>query len=112
MKKKTRWINFSCFICRGSGHEMRGDVIAECSSCKGMCGYWITDNDVLAQYPGGPFMGRWKRKFQTLVEQGHEPRTTTQINTCQHGVDAREQECEDCKMIWDESTLERYSCHG
>ncbi len=58
----VEWLRIKCDACRGYGvvSDYRSgdfDGAMECSACGGAGIQWISENDRLADYPGGPFRG-------------------------------------------------------
>jgi hypothetical protein len=67
----TRWLEDTCGCCRGtglvsdySGGDFNGP--AECDACGGQGGFVVSENDRLAMWPGGPFLGVWPGRFAYL----------------------------------------------
>jgi hypothetical protein len=66
MKTTTEgWRQIRCFDCGGhglvSGYTADGSDFTgaeECRTCTGSGFLWVSPKGALAQYPGGPFLGR------------------------------------------------------
>ena len=61
----VEWRTLRCTDCNGhgiydswNGEEM---VIQDCQTCGGGGRNWVTPSGVVAQYPGGPFLGSGAR---------------------------------------------------
>jgi hypothetical protein len=64
-----RWTELSCWGCSGHGQRSAytidgGDFMGadECGTCNGSGRLFRTDAGAVAQWPGGPFVGRLTRK--------------------------------------------------
>jgi hypothetical protein len=68
---KTRWLETTCGCCRGYGmvSDYRGGDFNGAMGCDG-CGeqgfYFVSENDRLAMWPGGPFLGMDPGAFRRL----------------------------------------------
>ena len=51
------WVRLGCSRCGGGGEAWNGDDLVTCYDCKGAGGWWLSENDRLAEYPGGKFCG-------------------------------------------------------
>ncbi len=67
----TRWKTYKCGSCRGYGvvsvysaEDFLGAGDCECNGGT----VSVSENDRLAVYPGGPFLGSWPGKFAELPE--------------------------------------------
>jgi DnaJ-class molecular chaperone len=63
--KQKKWTNRTCDSCSGHGQVSAysfggGDFEGpdECKDCNGTGMIWRSPNGALAQYPGGPFVGK------------------------------------------------------
>jgi hypothetical protein len=63
------WMHIPCGCCNGL--QWGGDTPQECLDCDGTGALWITENDRLAEYPGGLFTGYWPGKFQKMKDAGY-----------------------------------------
>ena len=67
---KTKWRKFRCGSCRGYGIVMvyahdGPDHTDDCRYCN-MGTVYISENDRLAEWPGGPFLGSWPGKYKEI----------------------------------------------
>ena len=69
-----RWTDFDCWNCGGGGQCSEytidgGDFLGagECRTCNGTGRLFRTRAGVIAQFPGGPFVGRLSRKEAALA---------------------------------------------
>lgn len=67
----ANWDRLKCFDCDGHGQVssytcggMDFNGPDECQSCGGSGAIWRSKKGVLAQYPGGPFLGRETMKAE------------------------------------------------
>ena len=63
----VRWRKFTCGSCCGTGvvsSYSASDFLGvdDCKACN-MGEVYVSENDRLAAWPGGPFLGRWSGKF-------------------------------------------------
>ena len=64
----VRWRKFTCDSCCGtgvvSGYADDGEFIGpvDCKACN-TGEVYVSENDRLAEWPGGRFLGRWPGKF-------------------------------------------------
>ena len=74
----VRWRTFTCGSCRGhgvvSGYAGDGEFIGpvDCDGCN-MGEVYVSENDRLAEWPGGRFLGRWPGKFAEVGSQESVP---------------------------------------
>lgn len=63
--QKTGWKYVDCHCCNGI--RWGGEYPVECSYCKGAAFYFKhIESGVLAEYPGGPFLGRESKEDRRL----------------------------------------------
>ena len=65
----VQWRSFTCPNCDGRGlvissNSFDRNEIVECSDCGGSGQLWVTDKDIVAMYPGGPFRGKWPGQYK------------------------------------------------
>ncbi len=70
----AEWLKIKCGSCRGYGvvSDFRGDDFngaMDCSECGGAGHQWISENDRVADYPGGPLRGSWPGGFKLEQER-------------------------------------------
>jgi hypothetical protein len=70
--RKKMWKEISCYACGGhgqvSGYTMDGSDFTgaeECDLCNGSGLVFISKGGAIAQYPGGPFIGRLTKQEMT-----------------------------------------------
>jgi hypothetical protein len=69
------WIIEGCYSCNGTGVSadyggLEGDMkIVSCDSCKGQGYLYVSENDRLALYPGGPLMGSAPGLYKKLKQE-------------------------------------------
>lgn len=61
------WIQIKCYCC--SGLQWGGDSPRECLDCDGAGMLWVSENDRIAMWPGGPFLGSEPGRFKEAAEQ-------------------------------------------
>lgn len=68
---RTKWKEQSCGLCGGHGQRSGysidgGDFLGadECRDCNGSGRIFVSDKGVVAQWPGGPFIGRLSKAEQ------------------------------------------------
>jgi hypothetical protein len=75
----STWRQIKCADCSGhgliSGYTADGSDFTGAEECKGCAGrgfVWLSAKGVLAQYPGGPFLGRLRAdELRELTAEGH-----------------------------------------
>ena len=63
----VRWRKFTCDSCRGTGVVSAYSAsdflgVDDCKACN-TGEVYVSENDRLAEWPGGRFLGRWPGKF-------------------------------------------------
>jgi DnaJ-class molecular chaperone len=54
----TVWTRIKCSFCNGHGvYQDLGGGPADCKDCGGSGYMWLSENNRIADYPGGPFRG-------------------------------------------------------
>jgi hypothetical protein len=65
------WVRLGCSRCGGGGEAWNGDDLITCHDCKGAGGWWLSENDRLAEYPGGKFCGSAPGAWQDEISRYH-----------------------------------------
>lgn len=64
------WIQIECGCC--GGLEWGGESPRECKECRGTGILHVSENDRIALYPGGPFLGSEPGLYQEEIDLWNE----------------------------------------